>query len=192
MNKIYVLLLMFFFSITSASAIIKDDFVEESLAGKNLEKPITNINYNYESTEKIPIKINITEPISTKNTDLYDGKEVKFKVKENVFLNNQLFIKQGTIATARVETIIERGMNGLPATIIIDNFKIDDIPQEKLKSTIIHKGHNCAYYVFPIKWVLTPTVVGGYLANLLLGGHANISIKKTFTIYYYPHWAEKI
>ena len=183
---------MLFFSITSASALLRDDFVEETLAGKEVDKPITNLNYNYETLEKIPIKLNIVEPISTKNSDLYDGQIVQFKVKENVFYNNQLFIKKGTIVTAEIETIVERGMNGLPATIIIDDFKINDIPQEKLKCTIIHKGQNRAYYVFPIKWILTPTIVGGYLANFLLGGHANIKPKKTLTIYYYPHWAEKV
>ena len=119
---------MLFFSITSASALLRDDFVEETLAGKEVDKPITNLNYNYETLEKIPIKLNIVEPISTKNSDLYDGQIVQFKVKENVFYNNQLFIKKGTIVTAEIETIVERGMNGLPATIIIDDFKINDIP----------------------------------------------------------------
>ena len=175
-----------------AISIERDTFIEESLKNIELTKPKTNTNYNYQSIEKIPIKINITEPISTKNDDIYDKQEVKFKVKEDVFFNNQLFIKQGTIVTANVETTIDRGMNGLPATIIIDNFKIKNIPQEKLKCTIIYKGHNRAYYVFPIKWVLTPTIIGGYLANFLLGGHAILKPQKTITIYYYPNWAEKV
>ena len=192
MNKIYSILLIFFFSITSVIAIERDTFVEETLQGQELSEPQTNVDYNYETLNRIPIKLNIIEEISTENDNIYDGQELKFKVKENVFLNNQLFIKQGTIVTGKVETTIERGMNGLPATIIIDNFKINNIPQEKLKCTIIHKGHNRAYYVFPIKWVLTPTIVGGYLANFLLGGHAKIKPKKTITIYYYPHWGEKI
>ena len=191
MNKIYSIILIFFFSITSAIALERDSFVEETLAGKDLVKPKANINYNYETLNRIPIKLNITEEISTKNENIYDGQELKFKVKEDVFFNNKLLIKQGTIATAKLETIIERGMNGLPATLIIDNFKINNIPQEKLKCTIIHKGHNRAYYVFPIKWVLTPTIIGGYLANFLLGGHAILKQKKTITIYYYPDWAEK-
>ena len=192
MNKIYLLLLIFFFSITSVIAIERDTFIEESLQGKVLSKPQTNINYNYESLSKIPIKLNITETISTKKDDIYDGQIVKFKVKENVFLNNQLFIKQGTIATARVETTVDRGMNGLPATIILDNFQINNIPQEKLKCTIIHKGLNLALLVFPIKWILTPIPGAGTCTNLILGGHANIKQKKTLTIYYYPHWAEKV
>ncbi|MBQ8887846.1 MAG: hypothetical protein IJY61_09115 [Candidatus Gastranaerophilales bacterium] len=192
MNKIYLLLLIFFFSITSVIAIERDTFIEESLQGKVLSKPQTNINYNYESLAKIPIKLNITETISTKKDDIYDGQIVKFKVKENVFLNNQLFIKQGTIATARVETTVDRGMNGLPATIILDNFQINNIPQEKLKCTIIHKGLNLALLVFPIKWILTPIPGAGTCTNLILGGHANIKQKKTLTIYYYPHWAEKV
>lgn len=192
MNKIYLLLLIFFYSMVPAISIERDTFIEESLKNIELTKPKTNTNYNYESTEKIPIKLNITETISTKKGDISDGQEIKFKVKENVFYNNQLFIKKGTIVTAKVETTIERGMNGLPATIIIDNFTIKNIPQEKLKCTIIYKGHNRAYYVFPIKWVLTPTIIGGYLANFLLGGHAILKPKKTITIYYYPNWAEKI
>lgn len=192
MNKIYLLLLIFLFSITSAIAIERDDFVEQSLAGKNLEKPITNLNYNYESTEKIPIKLNILEPISTKKGDLSDGQILKFKVKENVFYDNQLFIKKGSIATAELQTIVERGMNGLPSTIIIDKFKLNNIPQEKLKCTIIHKGLNLALLVFPIKWILTPIPGAGTCTNLIVGGHAKISKRKTLTIYYYPHWAEKI
>ena len=178
MNKIYSIILIFFFSITSAIALERDSFVEETLVGKDLVKPKANINYNYEALNRIPIKLNITEEISTKNENIYDGQELKFKVKEDVFFNNKLLIKQGTIATAKLETIIERGMNGLPATLIIDNFKIKNIPQEKLKCTIIHKGHNRAYYVFPIKWVLTPTIIGGYLANFLIGGHAILKQKK--------------
>ena len=92
MNKIYILFLILFFSITSASAIVRDEIVEESLANKQLNYPHVNRKYNYESLEKIPIKINITEPISTKKGDIYDGQELKFKIKENVFLNNQLLL----------------------------------------------------------------------------------------------------
>lgn len=183
---------MLFFSVTSASALLRDEVIEESLADKTLEQPITNLNYNYESTEKVPIKLNILKQISTKTGDLYDGQIINFKVKEDVYYNNQLIVKKDTIATAEIETIIERGMNGLPATIILDDFKINNIPQNKLKCTIIHKGHNRAYYVFPIKWILTPTIIGGYLANFLLGGHSKINKRKTLTIYYYPHWAEQI
>ena len=119
MNKILVLLVIFFCSITSAFALLRDEIIEESLVGKKLSKPTTNLNYNYEAIEKISIKINITEPISTKTGDVFEGQELKFKVKENVFLNHQLFIQQGTIITARIETIVERGMNGLPATLIM-------------------------------------------------------------------------
>lgn len=183
---------MLFFSVTSASAIIRDEVIEESLKDKTLEQPITNLNYNYESTEKVPIKLNILKQISTKKKDLYDGQIINFKVKEDVYYNNQLIVKKGTIATAEIETIIERGMNGLPATIILDDFKINNIPQEKLKCTIIHKGLNLALLVYPIKWILTPIPGAGTCTNLIVGGHAKISKRKTLTIYYYPQWAEQI
>lgn len=190
MNKIYVLILILFFTINSASALLKDTVVEEDLATKTFEKPYTNLNYNYNSTEKIPIKLNIVKSVSTKNNGIYQGQVLNFKVKENVFYNHQLILKKGTIVPARVETYIEKGMNGLPATIIIDNFKIPNIPLEKLKCTIIYKGVNLALIVFPIKWALTPIPFAGSTTNFIVGGHAKIKEKNTITIYYYPHWAE--
>lgn len=190
MNKICILFVMLFIFLSPAYALLRDTVLEEEISKSNVETPYVNKNYDYTSIEKIPIKLNIVKTISTKNNGVYEGQILQFKVKENVFENNQLLLKQGTIVNARVETYIERGMNGLPATIIIDNFEVPNIPLKKLKCTVIHKGINYALIVFPIKWILTPIPFAGSTTNLIVGGHAKIKEKNTITIYYYPNWAE--
>lgn len=190
MNKIYILFAIFFFSLNPAFAILRDTLIENELVNKTFEKPYSNLNYNYSSIEKVPIKLNITKSISTKNDEIFEGQIINFRVKDNVFYNHKLILRRGTIVTARVETYIEKGMNGLPATIILDNFNVPNIPLEKLKCTVIHKGMNLALIVFPIKWILTPIPFAGSTTNFIVGGHAKIKEKNTITIYYYPHWAE--
>lgn len=190
MNKIGIFFAILFFSLNPAYALLRDTVIEEELANKNIKTPYINKNYDYTSIEKIPIKLNIVKSISTKNDGVYEGQIVQFKVKENVFKDHQLLLKKGTIVNARVETYIEKGMNGLPATIIIDNFEIPNIPLKKLKCTVIQKGINLALIVFPIKWALTPIPFAGSFTNLIVGGHAKIKEKNTITIYYYPHWSE--
>ena len=48
------------------------------------EKPEVHLNYNYESTTKIPIKMQITENIKDEN-HVYEGQPVNFRVVRDIF-----------------------------------------------------------------------------------------------------------
>ncbi len=191
MNKI-IFLFILFLTASPVFALERDYFVEKTLASNLYSKPETNLNYNYESVESIPIKLQITKNISTKKGKVYEGQNIEFKTIEDVFYNNEILLKRGTIVKARVETYINRGMNGIPATIIIDNFEIPNIKKEKLKSIYIKKGANRTIFVLPVKWALTPLPPTGSFTNIIIGGHAKITNKDKITIYYYPHWGNKL
>lgn len=174
-----------------SSALLRDEFIEENLKNKQLEKPYVNLDYNYESFERIPIKLVLDGVVTTKNNGLVDGQILNFVVKENVFHNGQLLLQQGTNVTGKVQTSVQRGMNGIPGKIIVDDFAIENIPQEKLKGIYTKKGKDYSLLVFPIKWALTPIPGVGSLTNFIIGGHAKITKKNVITIYYYPNWSKK-
>lgn len=143
--------------------------------------------YNYLSTYSIPIKLAIIEPYTTQEP-LNEGSTLKFKVLEDVYHNEKLIVKAGDEINGKLETNITAGMNGFPAEIIIDDFEIPNINKSQLQSTYVKKGRNRCFWVYPLKWALTPIPFVGSLTNLIKGGHAQIKTTDTITIYYYPEW----
>lgn len=192
MNKCLCLAMCFLLTSLSAFAIVRDEFIEEKLSKVEVEKPQTNTEYNYTSVKRVPIKLNIIETVTTKKDEIYEGQVLKFQTKYDIRNKGKLLIKKGAPATAVVETYMSRGLNGIPAVIILDNFEINGIDKTKLKATYIKRGQNRTIIVLPIKWALTLIPGAGYSTNLILGGHASIKKKDTITVYYYPNWAEQI
>ena len=147
----------------------------------------SSLPYDYSSVKAVPIKMKITEEISTKQ-QIYEGKELTFKVISNVFYKNKFIVKKNQIIKARIEMIVTSGMNGFPAEIIIDNFDIPNVRKTQLMSTYIKTGQNRSLIVYPIKLALSWLPGVGNVVNLIKGGHAKIKTKDTVTIYYYPEW----
>ena len=176
---------------TTVSAIEDDDITKELLKHANITNPQTNLNYNYESFERVPIKLEIVKPISTKKGCITEGQVIDFIVKEDVRYNSKIVVKKGAKVTAKVQTAMDRGMNGVPATLIIDDFNIEGIDKNKLKATYIKRGQNRTLIVLPIKWALTLIPFVGYVSNLIIGGHANIKKKNTIVLFYYPNWGKQ-
>lgn len=191
MNKKFYItffaLFCLFFCNISANA-VDDFFIEEILKYQQTEKPVTNTEYNYNATESVPVKLQLNGKISTKNNHGYEGQILKLRVKQNVKYNGKIIVKSGAQATAKLETIMTKGMNGIPAILIVDNFQIDGIDSDKLKGTYIKKGLNLSWLVFPIKWALTILPPTGSLTNFIMGGNATIDSKDTITLRYYPNW----
>ncbi len=189
MNKIFSLILsLFLFSSLSSFALERDAFIEDLLNSKEVSTPEQHLEYDYSSVEKIPILLQIVEPITTKNDAIYDGQVIDFIIREDVKYNHKVIVSKGTKATAVVQTHQSRGMNGLPGIILLDDFKIPNIPEAKLKDVYIHRGQDRSYIVYPIKWALTLIPFAGYVTNAILGGHANIKKRSKVKIYYYPNW----
>ena len=99
-----------------------------------------------------------------------------------------MLFEKGAKFTANVAIYMDRGMNGVPAAIIVDNFKIDKIDSKKLSGVYIKRGLNLTPMVLPIKWALTPFPGVGSLTNFIIGGNATITPNDTITVYYCPEW----
>ncbi len=141
---------------------------------------------NFESTLSIPIVLNPLEKISSK--DAVEGCEAQFCVKNDVVYNGKILVPRGQIVTGKIETIATQGMNGIPAMIILDDFNIEGLDSNKLKSYYIRRGLNLTYMVLPIKWALTPLPPTGSLTNFIVGGPAAIKPKNDIKLKYYPEW----
>ncbi len=192
MNKFAILLYALFVFVSLNCFALENDFlVEETLENVVVEKPKVNTHYNYESCEKVPVKLQIKTPISTKNEAISEGQIIDFIIKEDVKHNYKTIVPKGTVVSAEVQTYMSRGMNGIPAVLILDDFEIKNIEKAKLKGTYIKKGQNRSLLVLPIKWALTPIPFVGSTTNMILGGHAKIKKKNTIEIYYFPEWNEK-
>ena len=187
MNKLFLILVILFFTVNSSFAdILRDEFMENHLKGKKLPKVVTNTKYNYEDTERVLIKLQIDKDV--KSTNLQPGDKLKFYVKQNVKYNKKLLLKIDTEVTATVKASTTKGMNGIPGQIIIDDFKIQGIDESKIKATYIKRGPDRTILVLPLKYALTPFFPLGSLTNILFGGNASITRNDTIPIYYYPNW----
>lgn len=175
------------FPVDSSPEIIRDEIVETILKKRNIQKPDVHMVYDYKSTVKLPVKIAIKEKIKSEN-DVYIGQNIEFEVENDVFYKRKLKIKKGQIVKAKVGLTISNGMNGIPASIIFENFKTENVKNGQIQDTLEVFGQDRSLIVFPLKWALTILPPTGSLTNFILGGHAKIRQGRTFTIYYYPEW----
>ena len=186
MNKLIVFFLAFIF--ISPVWALETDFLVDNYLPKNVAKPEANLDYDYTSTRRIPIELKISSPIKTRDNNLYEGQPIEFKVRKNVYHKNRLILKKDTIVTARIETIVSSGMNGIPYYIYLGNFNFPNLENSKLSINYFKSGQNRTYFVLPLKWALTFLPPTGSLTNFIMGGHAKITERDIITAYYYPNW----
>ena len=113
---------------------------------------------------------------------------MEFRTTSIVRKKGVTIVRKNQVVKARVETIIKNGMNGIPASIVLGNFEIEGLDDNKLTANYEIYGMDLSLLVFPIKWALTFLPPTGSLTNFMLGGHAKIKANKTIDIYYYPYW----
>ncbi len=171
-----------------ANDVVTDSVADSLLKNTNPVKPFQNTNYNYESVEKIPVKLKITEKVTTRGNKIYDNQQLTFTVRNPVKYKNKVIFNNGDVFTANVATYLSNGMNGIPAMIIVDNFKSNKVSESQLAGTYLKKGFNLTPLVYPLKWVLIIIPPTGFATNFIKGGHAKITGNDTVTVYYYPEW----
>lgn len=127
----------------------------------------------YEELNRIPLNLQIISDISTKS-NLTEGQKVVFLTRENVVLTHKKVLPAGSRVFGTVETISQNEPLGVPANLIIGNFKIEYMPTIKLEGQIIKQGANRTYWTFnPIFFAVR-------------GGHAKIKSDEIYTVYYTP------
>lgn len=185
MNKILLTLFILILSPMCIAEIMMDDFAQKTLVGSPL--PETNLEYDYSGTAKLPIKMKLVKDYGSEK-DVYEGQELKLKIIKDVIYNKQVVIKKDTEALAKVNITVSTGMNGIPASVILNDFKIPGIDSKQLIDEYELFGQDRSLLVFPLKWALTPLYPSGSLTNFIMGGHARLKPSKVITIYYYPEW----
>ena len=190
MNKFIFTLITILTINLSAQATEVEELIKSTIDKNNLPQIHQNTQYDYSSIKRVEVKLQLDEAtkLSTKKGYLKEGQKVQFRVKYDVKYKGKTLIPKFTLASGIIQTFIGRGMNGIPATIIIDNFEIEGIDNSKIKGTIIKKGADFSLFVFPLKWALTFMPPTGSLTNFNPGGNATINKKTDITVYYYPNW----
>lgn len=135
--------------------------------------------YDFQNLYHTYIKVHSARDISTKQA-INAGDKVYFYVDENVKKDGKTIVRKGEKITARIETISESGLYGVPADIIIGNFKIRDIP---IEGEITKEGFTHTYWIIPVSNVASFFIpFSGQLFRFIHGGHAKIKTKDTFEL----------
>lgn len=127
----------------------------------------------FEELNRIPLNLQIISDISTKN-NLTEGQKIVFLTKENIVLTHKKVLPAGSRVFGTVETVSQNEPLGVPANLIIGNFKIEYMPTIKLEGQIVKQGANRAY------WAFNPVLFA------VRGGHAKIKSDEVYTVYYTP------
>lgn len=189
MNRYFFLIVMCLIFVLSEGNVyaIEDYFVKSTLCNNEILKPKSHSHYDYTDTDVVKIKLLNIKNIKSEK-ELKEGEILNFKVAGDVIHNGKTVIKSGTSATAKVETVISNGMNGIPASVILGDFKIADIEPTKIAGGYEKYGFDLSWLVFPVKWALTPFPPTGSLTNFIKGGHVKLREGKILTVYYHPNW----
>lgn len=169
----------------------EDTYINDTLADKTLKnvsaKPKkAKLNFDFELVKQIPVKIAITNSITSKK-DLTEGQELNFKVLDDVKLNNNLTLKKDSLVTGKLETISLNQAFGVPADILVDDFKLVSNQSEISLDGSIHKiGANRSLWVYPAGYIGCFFFGAGLLLFPIRGGHAKIRTKDVYQVYYVP------
>lgn len=135
--------------------------------------------YNYQNIHHTYIKVHSARDISTKHA-INAGDEVYFYVDENVQKDGKIIINKGAKITARIATISESGLYGIPADIIIGDFQLGNIP---ISGEITKEGFTHTYWIIPVSNVASFFIpFSGQLFRFIHGGHAKIKTKDVFEL----------
>ncbi len=91
------------------------------------------------SAEKIPVKITPAELISTHHDEVEVGDYFKFKVTDDVYVNDRLYISKGAAVAGLVSSLHENGYFFDNAEITFNPFKVrtDDGKVITINSTLV-------------------------------------------------------
>lgn len=130
---------------------------------------------NFEELNRIQLKIKSIEDISTKQ-DLEEGQKLIFLTTEDTVLKHNKVLAAGSRIIGKVETISKNEIKGVPANLIVGDFKIEYMSNIKLEGQIKKEGANRALWVYPMLPILFP----------VKGGHAKINSNDEYILYYTP------
>lgn len=176
-----------FISNASNYAIVKkeppnDFFFERFIDPSKVRKILPKTRYDF-TKQQIPVQIRLAEQLKTK--DLLEGTVVHFVAVHDFEINGKNF-KKGTAVLGRVETLSAADKMGVPETLVINNFYIEDNGQEiNLSGSVSKTGANRSIWVYPLYQAGNITFyVAGFIFVPIHGGKAKLSTTDTFTLFF--------
>lgn len=176
-----------FVSNASNFAIIKrgcsdDFFFERNIDVAKVRKILPKTRYDF-TKQQIPIHIQLAQKLKTKG--LLEGSVVTFVATHDFEIKGKKF-KKGTKVLGRVEILSASDKMGVPETLKIDNFYIEDEGQEiNLSGSITKIGANRSIWVYPLYQAGNITLyVAGFVFVPIHGGRANLSTNESFIVFY--------
>ena len=131
--------------------------------------------YDFENLNRIPLKLKILDEISTKS-NIFEGQKLVFTTTEDAVITHKTVLPAGSRVFGIVETISPCEKSGIPANLIVGDFKIEYMPTIKLEGEILKTGANRTYWVKPLLPILF----------YIKGGQAKLSVNEIYQIYYTP------
>ena len=127
--------------------------------------------------------IRLANQLTTKG--LLEGTVVPFTTTHDFEIMGKKFEK-GTTVFGRVETLSASDKMGVPETLKIDNFYIEDEGKEiNLHGSVSKIGANRSIWVYPLYQAGNITFyVAGFVFVPIHGGRAKLSTTESFTIFY--------
>lgn len=109
-----------------------------------------------------------------------EGSYIEFVTITDVKYKDK-FYPAGTKVNARIETVTDNSMNGVPADVVIGSFDINGTP---LYGEITKTGADRMLWVKPLSFAVGFLGVPGLLLMLVRGGHAKIKPSEVYKIYF--------
>lgn len=176
-----------FISNASNFAIVKkehpdDFFFEKIIDHSKVRKILPKTQYDF-TKQQIPVHIRLAQQLKTKG--LLEGSVIPFVATEDFEIKGKKFGK-GTTVLGRVETLSASDKMGVPETLKIDNFYINDGDKEiNLHGHVSKTGANRSIWVYPLYQAGNITFyVAGFVFVPIHGGRAKLSTTESFTVFY--------
>ncbi len=160
-----------------------DFFFEKIIDSSKVRKIKAKTKYDF-TKQQIPVHIRLANKLkSTKG--LLEGSTIPFLATHDLEIMGKKY-KKGTKVLGRIETISASDKMGVPESLKIDNFYIDDNGKEiNLYGSISKNGANRSLWVYPLYQAGNITFyVAGFVFVPIHGGRVKLSSDESFTLYY--------
>ena len=159
-----------------------DLFFEKIIDPSKVKKILPKTKYDF-TKQQIPIHIQLAQKLKTRG--LLEGSVIPFIATHDFEIKGKTF-KKGTTVLGRVETLSASDKMGVPETLKIDNFYIEDGNEEiNLHGSVSKTGANRSIWVYPLYQAGNITFyVAGFVFVPIHGGRAKISTTESFTVFF--------
>ena len=159
-----------------------DLFLEKFIDTTKVRKILPKNKYDF-TKKQIPVQIQIVQKLNTKG--LLEGSSIPFVTTHDFEINGKNY-KKGTTVLGRVETLSASDKMGVPETLKIDNFYIEDEGREiNLSGSVSKTGANRSIWVYPLYQAGNITFyVAGFVFVPIHGGRAKLLTSESFTVFY--------